>query len=527
VGAMEHVRARLAALAGAGLGALSRAAGQGQGSVVGGHAILALEPRALSYFSSGRKVALVSGTNGKTTTTKLLASALSAVTGSDVVTNVAGANLPTGLAVALASARPRSPAVLEVDEAWLAKVASDVRPAALVLLNLSRDQLDRNNEVRQVAERWRRTCELAGPGAAVVANADDPLVAWAAMAAPSTLWAGAGLTWKGDATGCPRCGGRVSFEKGTWRCGSCGLARPEPSIWLEAGEGGSWRAAQRAASYELGLQLPGRANAANAVMALAALLALAGESAEVSEQALAAMAAVSEVAGRYATVFWSGTRARLLLAKNPAGWAEVFDMLAPAPTPVVVAINARTADGHDPSWLWDVPFERLRGRRVVATGERRLDLAVRLHYGEVEHVSEPDLLGAITRAGPGGVDVVANYTAFHQILAALRAKRAILPRTPSALAGPAGQCASPGPGTGDLPGPSTGQFGPGTGDLPGPGTGQLPGSGQCELPGAAKATPPGTAKTASPGSGKGAGDATSSQGVTAPGPLADLRADHG
>ena len=81
--------------------------------------------------------------------------------------------------------------------------------------------------------------------------------------------------------------------------------------------------------------------------------------------AVGAMAAVREVAGRYATVDTGATSARLLLAKNPAGWAEVFDMLMPAPGPVVVAINARTADGHDPSWLWDVSFERLAGRLVV------------------------------------------------------------------------------------------------------------------------------------------------------------------
>lgn len=141
-----------------------------------------------------------------------------------------------------------------------------------------------------------------------------------------------------------------------------------------------------------------------------------------AERALAAMQAVEEVAGRYTTIESAGTVARLLLAKNPAGWADVFDMLAPAPGPVVVAINAQTADGHDPSWLWDVPFERLQGRRVVATGERYLDLAVRLHYAGVAHDKELDLLRALAAAGPGKADVVANYTAFHQFLA--RAKRA-------------------------------------------------------------------------------------------------------
>jgi len=83
--------------------------------------------------------------------------------------------------------------------------------------------------------------------------------------------------------------------------------------------------------------------------------------------------------------------------------------------PVVVAINARTADGRDPSWLWDVPFERLRGRLVVATGERSRDLAVRLRYAEVEHVHEPDLFRAVAAAPAASVDVVANYTSFQQM----------------------------------------------------------------------------------------------------------------
>ncbi len=176
-------------------------------------------------------------------------------------------------------------------------------------------------------------------------------------------------------------------------------------------------------SYPLQLRLPGRCNQANAVMAMAGFVGAGGT----AGAAVRAMAGVEEVAGRYATFSLEGVRARLLLAKNPAGWAEVFDMLAPAPAPVVIAINARTADGHDPSWLWDVPFEVLRGRAVVATGERGLDLAVRLHYAQVDHELVPDVVDAVGAGGRRGggngavpVDVVANYTAFHQLLARLR-----------------------------------------------------------------------------------------------------------
>ena len=423
-------------MVGAVVGTLSRVSGRGAGSVVGGHAILAVEPKALKRFSAGRRVVLVSGTNGKTTTTKLLASAMSLTTGAPVVTNAAGANLPPGLAAVLAAGVPGAPAVLEVDEAWLGLVCKEVNPAVVVLLNLSRDQLDRNNEVRQVAARWRRACGTLPPTSVVVANADDPLVAWAAEPARHPLWVGAGLSWTSDAGGCPRCGGQVRFAgqtglagqtgftrsgptqggttgaPGGWQCSSCGFGRPRPELWLEVLDGTARAVEASGVVHELALRLPGRCNQANALIAMAAMQALGYEASE----ALVAMAQVDEVAGRYATVRAGHTTGRLILAKNPAGWAEVFSMLAPPPGPVVVAINARTADGHDPSWLWDVPFERLRGRRVVAAGERSLDLATRLHYAEVDHVREPGLLAALTEAGPGRVDLVANYTAFHGYL---------------------------------------------------------------------------------------------------------------
>ena len=135
----------------------------------------------------------------------------------------------------------------------------------------------------------------------------------------------------------------------------------------------------------LALALPGRANRANAMMAWAAAVRLGAA----PGPALTAMATTTEVVGRYRTVRVGDTDARLLLSKNPAGWLEVLDVLAPPPGPVVVAINARIADGRDPSWLWDVPFERLAGRSVVASGERSADLAVRLHYAGGRASADP------------------------------------------------------------------------------------------------------------------------------------------
>src|SRR6185437_475313 len=128
---------------------------------------------------------------------------------------------------------------------------------------------------------------------------------------------------------------------------------------------------------------------------------------------------------RYRSLDIDGVPCRLLLAKNPAGWLEVLDIIGDSNGPVVVGINARIADGKDQSWLWDVPFERLQGRFVVAAGERSHDLAVRLHYAGVEHARRPDLHDALTTAGAhtagaaSRVDLVANYTSFMALTAKL------------------------------------------------------------------------------------------------------------
>src|SRR5439155_24321749 len=154
----------------------------------------------------------------------------------------------------------------------------------------------------------------------------------------------------------------------------------------------------------------GWCNRSNAVMAAAGAMALGVR----PKEALARMATVKAVAGRYDVVSVNGARVRLLLAKNPAGWSEALDLIRPAPVPVVVGINARVADGRDPSWLWDVPFERLRGRLVVATGDRGRDLAVRLRYADVEHTTVPGYREAV-RVAAASVEHPSStgHTALH------------------------------------------------------------------------------------------------------------------
>jgi UDP-N-acetylmuramyl tripeptide synthase len=167
---------------------------------------------------------------------------------------------------------------------------------------------------------------------------------------------------------------------------------------------------------DITLRLPGRFNQANALMAAVAAEAHGVDAAA----ALGAMAEVDEVAGRFTTRQFGPHRARLMLAKNPAGWSELLDLVSRGDGPLVVSINARIADGADPSWLWDVPFERLAGRSVVATGDRCRDLSVRLQYAGVEHVMELEPVSAVARAAERSpdevVEAIGNYTAFGDLL---------------------------------------------------------------------------------------------------------------
>jgi UDP-N-acetylmuramyl tripeptide synthase len=394
--------ARVALRAGLVASRVSRRVGVGAGSIIGGRVTLLLDPGALSGLAVGRRVVLVSGTNGKTTTSHLLAAALR--TSGPVAHNATGSNMADGAVAALAAARDAEYAVLEVDEWHLATVARAVQPAVVVLLNLTRDQLDRGTEVRAVAVAVGAA--LAGlPRTLVVGNTDDPMVVWAAGDAARVCWVAAGAGWLGDTATCPRCGSLMHADGPAWHCG-CGLARPEPDWWLDGDMLYTGRQVTR-----LALRLPGRCNIGNAAQAVAAAAAVGVD----PEQAAAAMGELATVAGRFAVIGHGRQELRMLLAKNPAGWAETLPVIDPARA-VLIVINAREADGRDTSWLWDVPFEKLSCPVIVASGERAADLGVRLSYAGLDHHTEPDPVAALTLLPPGTVDVVANYTAFHQLL---------------------------------------------------------------------------------------------------------------
>ncbi|MGW5308488.1 MurT ligase domain-containing protein [Nocardia thailandica] len=405
------VRGRLALRAAAAASWASQKAGRGKGSMIGGLIALKIDPSIMTQLGRGRRTVLVTGTNGKSTTTRMTTAALGTI--GRVATQADGANMDAGIVAALSANQGMPLAAIEVDELHLPHVADALDPAAIVLLNLSRDQLDRVGEINMIERRLRAGLERH-PNAVVVANCDDVLVASIAYDHPNVVWVAAGGGWAVDATSCPRSGEPILWEGEHWRSTGADFSRPQPDWWLEGedlcGPGGFRKT--------LHLALPGRANRGNAAQAVAAAVAIGAEMAKATE----ATGTVREIAGRYRTVTVGEHDARLLLAKNPAGWQEALSMIDHDSAGLVIAVNGQVPDGEDLSWLWDVRFEHFEGVQVVAAGERATDLAVRLTYAGVEHTLVPDPLRAIASCPPGHVEVLANYTAFRDLNRDLEAR---------------------------------------------------------------------------------------------------------
>lgn len=419
-------RARLVAatLAGRAAATASKMTRRGSGASIRGQVMMKIDPDAMGKLLKGRRIAMISGTNGKTTTTHLLAAAVRSGLGPDrrrLVTNADGANLHNGIASALSDAPKADLAVLETDERVVADVLRLGSPEVLVLLNFSRDQLDRHHEIKSLARSWLTALVDAGEDApVVVANADEPLIVWAARKAPHVVWVGTQSVWNQDSALCPECGAGLARTQpdpdagtaGDWNCTGCDLRRPTPTWWVD----GDTIVDPRGTSWQPKLNVPGSFNVSNAALALAAAEQLGVP----AGTAIRGMRKVTSPAGRFAVATFGDTTARLLLAKNPAGWAEALPVTRT--DTVVLAIDNVAADGKDVSWLWDVDFEQLRGRTVIASGPRAHDLGVRLLYAGVEHRTEPDLAKALAAANQNTadadvtpIDVLATYTPFQKL----------------------------------------------------------------------------------------------------------------
>ncbi|MGH2406144.1 MAG: MurT ligase domain-containing protein, partial [bacterium] len=406
---------RLAAIAAGRLTALgSRAMRLGGGTTLPGRVAMALAPGIITDLAERlpRGVILISGTNGKTTTARLLGGILDAA-GLTAIHNRAGANLLSGIASALIERATLSGDVhgeaglFEVDEATLPVAVEATRPSVLILLNLFRDQLDRYGEIDILAERWRRALVAMPPDVTLVYNADDPLVADVGRTyGGRTLTFGLEEAPEGapgvqtpehaaDSRYCYRCGRPYEYalvtlgHMGHYRCPHCGTGRVPPevrasAIRLRGADGVSLSLALRDQRLAISTVLPGLYNVYDIAAASAGALAL-----DIGTESIGrGITATGPAFGRGERVALDGRDALLLLAKNPAGFNEVLRtvLLAEEAPVVLIAINDLIADGRDISWLWDVDFEMLRdrARSVVVTGLRAEDMALRLKYAGVD-----------------------------------------------------------------------------------------------------------------------------------------------
>ncbi len=419
------------------VGGVSRRLGKG-GTSLPGKLLVRIEPDAIATLAArlARGSALISATNGKTTTAAFAASVLERA---DVaaVHNQAGANMAGGIAsTLLAATRSRGRidgelGLFEVDEFWLDRLIPQLRPRAVLLGNLFRDQLDRYGELDAIADRWAAALDSpAGRAARLVCNADDPLLADVARtrapATAETIFFGVqddslalpGLAHAADAKHCRRCGAPYAFDAiylghlGRYHCPGCGRTRPSPTVLarevsLDGVRGSEFLLQTPAGEARVALSLPGLYNVYNALAAAALARALDLELASV----VAGLQGTSAAFGRGETVTVSERPARILLVKNPAGANEVLRTLAlqDGEHELLGVLNDRTADGHDVSWIWDADFELLAGRvrRAVCSGTRAAELALRLKYAGIEssriEVIE-DLAGALEAAVAGGAD---------------------------------------------------------------------------------------------------------------------------
>jgi lipid II isoglutaminyl synthase (glutamine-hydrolysing) len=421
---------------------LSRLAGAGGGTTLPGKLLWKLDPGAVDRLAARLPdgSALVSATNGKTTTAAMVASILGG--SRRLAHNRAGANLMSGVASALVAARDAQLGLFEVDEAALPEVARRVRPRTLSLGNLFRDQLDRYGELELLAERWRAMARALPETTTLVANADDPqlgdIASEHAARSSSTVVFGLDdprhaspeLQHAADSKWCVRCGTAYEYAAayighlGDFRCPSCGHARlpldlSARAIELNGLESVSFELVTQDGARTVELRVPGLYNVYNALAAAALARAL-GAPLDAIQRGLQGFSAAF---GRFERIAVADRTLLVLLIKNPAGANEVVRTLvaAGAPSLLLIALNDEIADGRDVSWIWDVDFEPLLGglERLVATGERAAELALRFKYAglDVEAIDVvPSLEDALDRAleltPPGGeLAALPTYTA--------------------------------------------------------------------------------------------------------------------
>jgi lipid II isoglutaminyl synthase (glutamine-hydrolysing) len=416
---------------------LSRLAGAGGGTTLPGKLLWKLDPGAIDALAARlpQGAAVVSATNGKTTTTAMAAAILEPR--ARLAWNRSGANLVSGVASTLLARRDAELGLLEVDEGALPEVVRRVRPRAVLLGNLFRDQLDRYGELELIAERWREAAASLPDTTTLVLNGDDPQVGSLAAGREALVYGiddprhtHSALQHAADSRHCIRCGRPYEFAAayvghlGDYRCPACGHARPPlhvraTEIELDGLESAAFTLETPAGSTRVRLPLPGLYNVYNALGAAALAHALDVPLDEIR----AGLEGFGAAFGRFERIAAGERTVLILLIKNPAGANEVVRtlLLGEPPALLLLALNDAIADGKDVSWIWDVDLEPLLAstERLIASGDRAAELGVRCVYGGLDEASlevEPSLERALDRGleltPPGGeLVVLPTYTA--------------------------------------------------------------------------------------------------------------------
>ncbi|MBI2032293.1 MAG: DUF1727 domain-containing protein, partial [Candidatus Levybacteria bacterium] len=376
-----------------------RALRLGSGSTWPGHIVLSINPNFVNQIlkKSEIKIIVIAGTNGKTTTGKLISTILKK-DNKKVIRNASGANLLNGLATSLiwgsdmSGKQKEDYLIFESDENALPQVIKQTNPDYIIALNLFRDQLDRYGEIDSIAKKWKTAFSILDSKTTLILNSDDPQMAQLASGTKAkSLFFGLDELGKdktshgADTTYCPRCFEKLNFETvffshlGIWQCPNCKLKRPKPDL-----------------SKLLSYPLSGTYNKYNALAA-----ALFAKSENIKQQTIeAAFKNFTPAFGRQEKMNFQGKNVQIFLSKNPTSFNESLTTVEELRGKnLLILLNDRIPDGLDVSWIWDINFEEIlnKDKNIAVSGDRVYDMALRLKYAEQFTHVEPNLNNAINK----------------------------------------------------------------------------------------------------------------------------------